>query len=54
LTGGALLQELALSGGKRHDLGVEGGPQVVGLLSLLLERARPLLGLALLSLRLLE
>jgi hypothetical protein len=54
LTGGALLQELALSGGERRDLGVQGGPQVVGLLGLLLERARPLLSLALLSLRLLE
>jgi hypothetical protein len=42
LTGGALLQELAISSGERHDLG------------LLLERARPLLGLALLGLRLLE
>jgi hypothetical protein len=54
LTGGALLQELALSGGERRNLGVEGGSQVVGLLGLLLERARSLLGLALLSLRLLE
>jgi hypothetical protein len=54
LTGRALLQVLALSGGERRDLGVKGGPQVVGLLGLLLERARPLLGLALLSLRLLE
>jgi hypothetical protein len=54
VTGGALLQELALSSGERRDLGVEGGPQVVGLLGLLLERARPLLGLPLLGLRLLE
>jgi hypothetical protein len=54
LTGCALLQELALSGGERRDLGVKGRPQVVGLLGLLLERARPLLGLALLGLRLLE
>jgi hypothetical protein len=54
LTGGALLQELALSGGERRDLSVKGRPQVVGLLGLLLERARPLLGLALLGLRLLE
>jgi hypothetical protein len=54
LAGGTLLQELALGSGECRDLGVEGGPQVVGLLGLLLERARPLLGLALLSLRLLE
>jgi hypothetical protein len=54
LTGCALLQELALSGGERRDLGVKGSPQVVGLLGLLLERARPLLGLALLRLRPLE
>jgi hypothetical protein len=54
LTGGALLQELSLSGGERRDLGVKGRPQVIGLLGLLLERARPLLGLALLGLRLLE
>jgi hypothetical protein len=52
--GGALLQELALSGSERLDLGVKGGPQVVSLLGLLLECARPLLGLALLTLRLLE
>jgi hypothetical protein len=52
--GGTLLQELVLSGGECRDLGVKGGPQVVGLLGLLLERARPLLGLALQSLRLLE
>jgi hypothetical protein len=54
LAGSTLLQELVLGGGERRDLGVEGGPQVVGLFGLLLERARPLLGLALLSLRLLE
>jgi hypothetical protein len=54
LTGGALLQELALGGGERRDLGVKGGLQVVGLLGLLLERTRLLLGLALLSLHLLE
>jgi hypothetical protein len=54
LTGGALLQELVLSGSERRGLGVKGSPQVVCLLGLLLERARPLLGLALLGLRLLE
>jgi hypothetical protein len=54
LAGGALLQELLLSDGERRDLGVEGGLQVVGLLGPLLERARPLLGLALLRLRPLE
>jgi hypothetical protein len=54
LAGGALLQELALGGSERRDLGAKGGLQVVGLLGLLLERARPLLGLALLSLRLQE
>jgi hypothetical protein len=48
--GGTLLQELVLSGDERCGLGVKGGPQVVGLLGLLLERACPLLGLALLSL----
>jgi hypothetical protein len=51
LTGGTLLQELVLRDGERRDLGVEGGLQIVGLLGLLLERARPLLSLALLSLR---
>jgi hypothetical protein len=51
LTGGTLLQELVLRNGERRDLGVEGGLQIVGLLGLLLERARPLLSLALLSLR---
>jgi hypothetical protein len=54
LTGGTLLQKLVLSGSERRGLGVKGSPQVVGLLGLLLERARPLLGLVLLSLRLLE
>jgi hypothetical protein len=49
-----LLQELILRDGERRDLGIEGGLQVVGLLGLLLERARPLLGLVLLSLRPLE
>jgi hypothetical protein len=47
LTGSALLQELLLRNGERRDLGVEGGLQVDGLLDPLLERARPLLGLAL-------
>jgi hypothetical protein len=50
LAGGALLQELLLSGGERRDLGVEGGFQVIDLLGPLLQRARPLLGLALLRL----
>jgi hypothetical protein len=50
--GGTLLQELVLRDGERRNLGVEGGFQIVGLLGLLLERARPLLSLALLSLRL--
>jgi hypothetical protein len=54
LTGGVLPQELVLSGSERRGLGVKGSPQVVGLLGLRLERACPLLGLALLSLRLLE
>jgi hypothetical protein len=40
LAGSALPQELVLSDGERHDLGVEGGLQVVGLLGPLLERAR--------------
>jgi hypothetical protein len=51
LTGGTLLQELVVRNGERRDLGVEGGLQIVGLLGLLLERARPFLSLALLSLR---
>jgi hypothetical protein len=51
LAGGTLLQKLALGGGERRDLGIKGGLQVVGFLGPLLERARPLLGLALLRLR---
>jgi hypothetical protein len=51
LAGSALLQELAPRDSERRNLGVEGGLQIVGLLGLLLERARPLLRLALLSLR---
>jgi hypothetical protein len=54
LAGGTLLQELLLGGGERRDLGADGGPQVIGLLGLQLECARPLLGLALLSLHFLE
>jgi hypothetical protein len=49
-TGGTLLQEPVLRDGERRNLGVEGGLQIVDLLGLLLERAHPLLGLALLSL----
>jgi hypothetical protein len=48
------LLELVLRRGERGDLGVEGGLQLVGLLGLLLGRPRPLLGPALLGLRLLE
>jgi hypothetical protein len=51
LTGGTFLQELVLRNSERRGLGVKGGLQIVGLLGLLLERARPLLSLALLSLR---
>jgi hypothetical protein len=51
LAGGALLQELLLSGDEGRGLGVEGGLQVVGLLGPLLQPARPLLSLALLRLR---
>jgi hypothetical protein len=51
LTSGTLLQELVLRDGERRDLGVEGGLQIAGLLGPLLERAHPLLSLALLSLR---
>jgi hypothetical protein len=51
LTGGTLLQELVLRDGERRNLVVKGGLQIVGLIGLLLERARPLLSLALLSLR---
>jgi hypothetical protein len=54
LAGSTLPQELVLSGGERRDLDVEGGLQIVGLLGPLLERARPLLSLALPSLRPLE
>jgi hypothetical protein len=54
LAGGALPQKLVLRGGERRGLGVEGGLQVIGLLGPLLERACPLLGLALLRLRPLE
>jgi hypothetical protein len=50
LAGSALPQKLVLRDGERRDLGVEGGLQVVDLLGPLLERARPLLGLALLRL----
>jgi hypothetical protein len=51
LADGTLLQEPILRDGERRNLGVEGGLQFVGLLGLLLERAHPLLSLALLSLR---
>jgi hypothetical protein len=51
LAGGTLLQEPVLRDGERRNLGVEGGIQLVGLLGPLLGRARPLLGLALLTLR---
>jgi hypothetical protein len=51
LAGGTLLQKLVLRDGERPNFGVEGGLQIVGPLGLLLERARPLLILALLSLR---
>jgi hypothetical protein len=54
LAGGALLQELLLSGDEGRGLGVEGSLQIVGLLGPLLQPARPLLGLALLRLRPLE
>jgi hypothetical protein len=54
LAGGALLQELLLSGDERRGLGVVGGLQVVGLLGPLLQPARPLLSLTLLRLRPLE
>jgi hypothetical protein len=45
------MQEPVLRDSERRNLGIEGGLQFVGLLGLLLERARPLLSLALLSLR---
>jgi hypothetical protein len=48
------LQEPVLREGERRNLGVEGGLQLVGLLGPLLGRARPLLSLALLGLRLPE
>jgi hypothetical protein len=48
------LPELVLRRGERSDLGVEGGLQLVGLIGLLLSCPRPLLGPALLGLRLLE
>jgi hypothetical protein len=51
---GALLLELVLRRGERSNLGIEGGLQLVGLLSLLLGDPRPLLSLALLGLRLME
>jgi hypothetical protein len=51
LAGVALLQEPVLRDSERRSLGVEGGLQIVGLLGLLLKHARPLLSLALLSLR---
>jgi hypothetical protein len=54
LAGAMLLQELVLSDGEHRDLGVKGGPQVVGLLGPLLERARLLFSLALQRLRPLE
>jgi hypothetical protein len=54
LAGSTLLPELVLRRGERSDLGVEGGLQLVGFPGPLLSRARPLLGLALLGLRLPE
>jgi hypothetical protein len=54
LAGGTLLQEPVLRDGERRNLGIEGGLQLVGLLGPLLGRARPLLSLALLGLRLPE
>jgi hypothetical protein len=54
LAGGTLLPELLLRCSNRGDLGGEGGLQLVGLLGLLLGFPRPLLGPALLGLRLLE
>jgi hypothetical protein len=48
------LPELILHRGEHRDLGVEGGLQLVDLLGLLLGCPRPLLGPALLGLRLLE
>jgi hypothetical protein len=51
LAGGTFLQEPVLRDGERHNLGIKGGLQFVGLLGLLLGHARPLLSLALLGLR---
>jgi hypothetical protein len=51
LAGGTLLQEPVLRDGERHNLGVEGGLQLVGPLGPLLGRTRPLLSRALLGLR---
>jgi hypothetical protein len=51
MAGSTLPQELVLSSGERRELGVEGALQIVSLLGPLLERARPLLSLALPSLR---
>jgi hypothetical protein len=51
LAGGTFLQEPVLRDGERRNIGIEGGLQFVGLLGLLLGRARPLLNLALLGLR---
>jgi hypothetical protein len=52
LAGGMLLQEPVLRDVEHRNLGVEGGLQLVGLLGPLLGRARLLLSLALLGLRL--
>jgi hypothetical protein len=52
LAGDMLLQEPILRDHERSNLGVEGGLQLVGLLGPLLSRARPLLSLAVLGLRL--
>jgi hypothetical protein len=49
-----LLLKPLLGDGERRDLGVEGSPQIIGLLGPLLQPARPLLGLALLRLRPIE
>jgi hypothetical protein len=51
LAGGTFLQEPVFRDGERRNLGIEGGLQFIGLLGLLLGRARPLLSLALLGLR---
>jgi hypothetical protein len=52
LAGGTLLPDLLLRCGDRGDLGGEGGLQFFGLLGPLLGLPRPLLGPALLRLRL--